>query len=154
MTKPKKRKRARVGDVVSIALPDGSYGFGRILTDPFIGFYHLQSDIVPPIEEIVLAPIAFKIAVSSFATKSDQWEILENVPLTDELKEEPLFFKKDLISGELTIYRDSTAEEIPATLAECESLECAAVWDPEHVVDRLVDLFAGRPNQWVESMRP
>ncbi|WP_448115483.1 hypothetical protein [Mesorhizobium amorphae] len=31
-------------------------------------------------------------------------------------------------------------------------LECAAVWDPEHVVDRLRDPADGRPNKWVERL--
>ena len=28
----------------------------------------------------------------------------------------------------------------------------AAVWDPQHVEDRLRDHFAGLPNKWVQSL--
>jgi len=40
-----------------------------------------------------------------------------------------------------------------ASRAECEGLERCAVWEPEHVEDRLRDHFAGKPNVWVESLR-
>jgi hypothetical protein len=30
--------------------------------------------------------------------------------------------------------------------------ESRAVWEPEHVLDWLRDLAAGRPNKWVESL--
>lgn len=43
--------------------------------------------------------------------------------------------------------------EEPASRQELEGLEVAAVWDPEHVEDRLRDHFSGRPNKWVESIR-
>jgi hypothetical protein len=70
----------------------------------------------------------------------------------------PFFFKQDSFNGRLFLYNSSllTADqgyECPATLAECSGLERAAVWDPEHVVDRLRDHAAGRPNQWVESLK-
>ena len=89
-----------------------------------------------------------------YVVKRGIWQVIGHVPLTEDLKEEPWFFKKDDISGVLTFYRNSTGEEIPATRRDCESLECAAVWEVEHVVERLQDHFAGRRNAWVDSMRP
>ena len=41
-----------------------------------------------------------------------------------------------------------------AIAEECVGLERAAVWEPEHVEDRLRDHFAGRSNRWVESLKP
>lgn len=37
--------------------------------------------------------------------------------------------------------------------AECEGLECAAVWSPEHVEDRLRSHYAGVPCEWALSLR-
>ena len=65
----------------------------------------------------------------------------------------PRFFKKDRIAKKLSIYDDDDIEH-PATLEEIEGLECAAVWEPQHVVDRLNDHFEGRPNKWVDSLLP
>jgi hypothetical protein len=81
------------------------------------------------------------------------WPIIGHEPLSQELLQEPLLCKKDAITGQLTIYRDSTGEEISATQEQCEKLEIAAVWEPSHVEDRLRDHFAGRPNKWANSLR-
>ena len=76
--------------------------------------------------------------------------------LAPENREEPFFYKQDAITGRLTLYHSSLAQtnwERTASLAECEALESAAVWEPDHVEDRLRDHYAGRPNRWVESLR-
>ena len=73
------------------------------------------------------------------------------VPST--IDQSPPFFKKDDISGALSITYTGDDEKA-ATQEQVRGMECAAVWEPEHVVDRLNDQFAGRPNKWVESLRP
>jgi hypothetical protein len=86
------------------------------------------------------------------------WELLDVVPLTDgERAVVDRRAKQDPISKALSIYQEDpvagTFGETPATAQECAGLEVAAVWDPEHVEDRLRDHFDGRPNIWVESIR-
>jgi hypothetical protein len=149
----RKRIRRKVGDVVSVPLRDGKLGYGRVLHDPLIAFYRLRSSKILPVREVVTKDILFIIFVMNYAITDGIWPVAGHVPLRPELQVEPLFFKKDPISGKLTIYRDRTGEEFPATREQCRDLECAAVWEPEHVVDRLEDHFAGRPNHWVESLR-
>jgi len=76
--------------------------------------------------------------------------------LSPESRTEPFFYKQDAITGRLALYHStfaSTNWERPASREECAGLEAAAVWEPEHVEDRLRDHFAGRPNKWVESLR-
>jgi hypothetical protein len=152
--KSQKRIRERPGDVVSIPLGDGTFGYGRVLPKGLTAFYDLRSEGILPLERILSASVAFITSVMEYAVTRGIWPVIGNAPLPKDLLEEPLFFKKDPITGALRIYRDSTQEEFPATREQCEKLECAAVWDPEHIVDRLKDHFAGRPNIWVESMRP
>jgi hypothetical protein len=135
-------------------LGDGTFAFGRVLQESLVAFYDLRRDAIPNLDYIIRSKVAFKVDVMNYAITDGDWPILGNLPLEPELLVEPVFFKKDPITGELTFYRDSTQEEIPATRAQCRRLECAAVWEPEHVVERLNDHFAGRPNPWVESMRP
>ncbi|MGE3807421.1 MAG: immunity 26/phosphotriesterase HocA family protein [Gemmataceae bacterium] len=148
-----KKLRRRVGDVIAIPLNDGMNGYGRVLREPLIAFYDFQCELHPPLEKIVSSPVAFVIFVMNHPITDGSWPVLGTAPLTAELGVEPLFFKKDPITGALAIYRDSTGDERPATRDECAQLECAAVWDPEHVVSRLRDHFAGIPNKWVDSMR-
>jgi hypothetical protein len=144
----------KVGDVVAVPLGDGTYGFGRVLQEPLMAFYDLRKNAIPGLQDVLRAPVAFIVYVMNFAVTDGVWQIIGKAPLNGKLLDEPLFFKKDSVSGALSVYRDSTGEERPASREECETLERAAVWEPSHVVDRLVDYFAGRPNKWLESMRP
>ena len=59
--------------------------------------------------------------------------------------------KRDRISGKVTVYTEGV--EVPADERATLRLEVAAVWDPEHVVERLRDYYDGRPNKWAESLR-
>ncbi len=152
--KGKRKKVKRIpGDILRIDIGDGAYCFGRVL-ETAVAFYDIKSRTTLKAEEIISRPIIFTIWVMDYAITKGDWPVIGHAPLEESLKVEPLFYKKDSISKRLVIYRDSTGEEIPATPEECEKLECAAAWDPEHVVDRLRDHFAGRPNKWVESLRP
>ena len=150
----KRAMRRKVGDVLRIPLGNGENGFGRVLPSVLVAFYDAKSPPDLSIDEIVDRAILFKVWVMDYAIKKGVWQVIGNVPPTEDLLVEPWFFKKDPISEVLTLYRDSTGEEVPAKRSDCEKLEYAAVWDPEHVADRLRDHFAGRPNMWVESMRP
>lgn len=154
-TMAKRNKVARtVGDVVAVPLGDDSYGFGLVLAEPLMAFYDFKSDKVPPLRDVVAAPIAFSVWVMNYAVTDGVWSIVGHLP-NDELPSmDPLFFKKDRISGKLTVYRGGNDVEVPATREQCSGLEAAAVWNPEHIADRLRDHFLGKPNKWVESMRP
>jgi hypothetical protein len=151
MTKNKTRRKP--GNVVQIDLGDGRAAFGRVLENT-IAFYDVRFPPAISFEEVIRKPILFNIWVMDRAITNGEWPVVAHFPLENDLLIEALFYKKDPITGALTIYRDSTGEETQATKEQCEGLERAAVWDPHHVVDRLNDHFAGRPNKWVESMRP
>jgi len=148
-----KRKIIRYleGAVLSIDLGDGTYCFARLLKRPTMAFYDLRASHIPPLEEILSRPVLFKLWVMAYAVTKGVWPVVGRHPLEPSLQEVPVFFKQDG-PGKFCTYREG--EERRATRAEIEGLECAAVWDPEHVVDRLKDHYAGRKNKWVESLRP
>jgi hypothetical protein len=143
-----------VGDVVSIPLGDNRVAFGWVLKEPLLAFFDYSCDTsaIPAVSEIINKPIAFRIDVMNHAVTRGRWPVIGHATVPDKLLQTPWFFKKDIISGELSITQTG-AEEIPATYEQCKALERCAVWDPEHVEDRLRDHFAGRPNVWVESLR-
>jgi hypothetical protein len=146
------RKAARrVGDIVEIDMADGTFCFGRVLEEPLMAFYDLKVGTIPSLDEIVSTPILFEIWVMNHAVTSERWPVIGAMPLQNSLQLPVTFFKQDPISKELSLYVN--AQEFPATREQCKGLERAAVWDPEHVEDRLSDYFAGVPNQWVESLK-
>jgi hypothetical protein len=149
-----KRGRWRVGDILRIDLQDGRHAYAQVATKPIIVFFDGAFTDEPPAESLPNLPVAFRLGVYRYAVTKGLWPVVGNAPLTEENAREPVFFMQDAFSGRLSLYHSSFANyQRPATLAECEGLERVAVWEPEHVVDRLRDHFAGRPNKWVESLR-
>lgn len=41
----------------------------------------------------------------------------------------------------------------PASYEECEGLERCALWDAEHIEDRLRSYYDGVPDKWSEPLR-
>jgi hypothetical protein len=149
----RRRAKWREGDVVAIALGDGHWGFARVLKSPLMAFYEVRSREQPPIEDVVRASVLFKVWVMHRAVRDGIWPVIGNVPIEASLREEPRFFKVDPFTKKLKLHSDDGRDK-PATREQVAGLECAAVWDPEHIVERLNDHFAQRPNRWVESMLP
>src|SRR2546430_9116390 len=109
----------RLGDIVAVPLADGMYGYGRVLSEPLMAFYKLRTPNILASEEVLNAPVAFVIFVMNYAITDGLWRVIGNSKLESSLLVEPLFFKKDPISNKLSIYRDSTGEEVPASVDEC-----------------------------------
>jgi hypothetical protein len=146
-----KKQKINPGDVFKIDLKNGKYVFGRVLKNPLYAFYDLQAETIPSLDYILSRPVLFKVWVMKYAITKNVWEVIGHRPLEIDLETSPRFFKQDGISKKLSIYHES--KETPASIHECEGLECAAVWDPNHIEDRLRDHFAGRKNKWVESLK-
>lgn len=157
------RKRLRPGAVVSIDLGDGEgVAFGRVLRPPLIEFFDDRAADAADVDISVIAegPVAFRVWVMDRAVRSARWPVIGDVPLSpDEESAVHWFFRQDVISHHLFRYRSEPDDpagcvEVPASFEECIELECAAVWSPEHIEDRLRDHFAGRPNRCAADLRP
>jgi hypothetical protein len=51
------------------------------------------------------------------------------------------------------LYNPNTSEITVGAREDCVGLERAAVWEPEHIEDRLRDHFNGIKNIWEESLK-
>lgn len=148
--------RRREGDLLKIDLGDGRQSYAQVAAEPLIVFFEGGSvDELAP-EDLSRLPVLFRLWVVNHAVTHGRWPVIGRAALTPENREEPFFYKQDAITGKLTLYHSDFAAanwERTATLADCAGLEAAAVWEPEHVEDRLRDHLAARPNKWVESLR-
>lgn len=153
-------KHARRGDYVQIPLGDGSFGYGKLLLEPEVAFFDLRTtveDFQP--NELYSASPLFRLWVMKSAFKpSSKWKVVGKQDLTDDELVQHKYFKVDALSGKLEIYHSGAQysngyREWSASFAECQGLERAAVWDPEHIEIRLLDHFEGRPNRYVESLK-
>lgn len=151
-----KRVRRKVGDILLIELGSGLHAYVQVADEPSVIFFDGTFSEGLAIEHIPDLPVAFRLWVSNHAITKGTWPIIGSRPLLPENAKEPFFYKQDAASGRLSLYHSAFAAtnyEHPATLEECQHLECPAVWEPEHVVDRLNDHAAHRPNRWAESLR-
>lgn len=155
--KPRKRAiKRRVGDVVAVPLSPGRIGFGLVLPDALMAFFDGAADHEKPpdVADILKLPVAFRVWVMHAPIKSGEWPVIGTAEVPQHLLERPLFFKQDDISKRITVGPTAGPDERPPLPGELDRLECMAVWSACHIVDRLNDHLARRPNKWVESMRP
>ena len=155
----RKKVRRRTGQVVRIDLANGDHSYGLVLREPLVAIYDkLFTGAEPSVDTIQSLPIAFILMVMNNAITSGRWRVVGRISVPDNLQAPPAFCKADPLSGELSIYQElpelAPLYERQASSEECKDLEAAAVWEAEHVEDRLRDHFAGRPNKWVQQLKP
>jgi hypothetical protein len=154
-----KTRRREPGQIVRIDLGDGTHSFAHVLAEPLIAFYDKAYQGEEPAPEVIAAlPVAFTLMVMNHAITKCRWPVVGKVTPRSSINLTPPFCKQDVITGVFSIYQElpelAPFYERPAEIGECLGLETAAVWEPQHVEDRLRDHFAGRPNLWVESLKP
>lgn len=142
----RKRQNFVLGDFVRIPLTDGSYGYGRVLSDPYTAFYNYRTtEPSSDIDLIETQPLLFTQSVRVFL--QDRWVVIGNKALEGEVARPVVSFMQDLADFRKCTIFDSAGMERPATPEECIGLERAAVWDSHHIAQRLLDTFMGRPNE-------
>lgn len=139
------------GDVVRIDLGDGRHTYGVLLVNPYVAVY----DMVTTGEtveraEVLDRPILFVVAVYNVGRA---WPVVGKVPEERALPAVPEQFMQDVADPSRCEIIDVNGNVRPATPQECVGLERAAVWEPEDVVERIRDHYAGRPNRHLEYMK-
>src|SRR5258706_7325521 len=139
------------GAFIEIKLPNGKFSYGRILPKANYGFYEIYSDSkVSDIGEIERKKILFIVAVYKDAITKNRWKIIGTSPLEKTLLVLPLkFIQDELEPFYFEIYDPNSGNIRPAKKEECIGLERTAVWEPEHVEERIIDYFEKRPNKWL-----
>jgi hypothetical protein len=146
------RKKFTPGAFIRIPLTDGSYAYGRLREFPFVTFYNFRTDEpVSDLNEIASKPILFTLAVHKSVLNS--WEIIGQKPLEEHMNVPIKLFKQDIADYTKCQILDTDGNKRPAEPEECIGLERDAVWEANHVEDRLLDTFLNRPNKWVESLK-
>jgi hypothetical protein len=99
-------------------------------------------------------PVLFRLWVMRYAHGRGRWLMLGPAPVREELQSPVLRYNQDkLRPQDIRLVYDGCTGPL-GSVADCEGLECAAVWDPDHVEDRLRSHYAGVPCPWTLSLRP
>lgn len=152
MAKRKKFIHRKVGDVLKIDLGNNRYSYAQVMPGALAGFFYKECTEDVSIDEILNFPVGFIVGLYKDIITQGIFERVGKAALHPEFQKEPYFFTQDMISGYLHLYHSEfkdTNYECKATIAECENLECAAVWDYGNIIERLNEHYAGSPSKWL-----
>jgi hypothetical protein len=127
------QRKRRVGDVLQFDLPDGTYAYGRVLRDACVGFYRRRTTEPgqPPIGDR-----DFEFIVGVYDDVAQSRPIVGHDPSANDDEDWPPPQRiTDPIDGSFSIYH--RGETRPSTEDESADLETAAVWDEQHLIERL-----------------
>ena len=138
-------KDYKPGTFLRIPLADGSYGYGRAISEVYIAFYnHRTTSPSEDLDAIEASSLLFTQAVRVF--NDSGWEMLGIRPLMGEVARPVVAFWQDIADYRNCEIFDTAGMDRPVTPEECIGLERASVWDDWHIERRLLDHFMGRPN--------
>jgi hypothetical protein len=127
--------------------------YARLLEFPWVAFYkHRTKKADDNLDEITSKDVLFTIAAHKSFVGKTGWQSIGNRPLEKRLR--PPKAQAVWDDAENCQIIDDQGEMRPATPKQCKGLEPAAVWEPNHIADRLDDTFAGRPNKWLANLLP
>lgn len=150
--RPIKRQRRTLGDIVEIDLGQEFMAYARVLEEGLFAFYDSRARQPLAMDDITARAVLFIVPVMAYAVTRARWKVVGNAPLDDTLQNPPPLFWQDVLDPDSFKLYDK-GKFRPATREQCMGLERLAVWDPEHVEDRLRDHYLGRPNDSVESLK-
>ena len=131
-----KKIRPKIGDVFQITLPNSKYAYGRVYKDASIGIYKYLSD-EPNSPPIGSRDFLFIVGMYNDLLKTGELPIIGQDKFTSEESAwPPPTFIKDPISGAYSIYYQGLIRD--AKVGEWIALECAAVWDLNHIIERIL----------------
>jgi hypothetical protein len=147
-----KSQRRTVGAVLRVPLSPEQACFAVTLPEVDFAFFGPLAAEDAGSARLFEHPMLFRVAVHKAAWCTGRWSRIGKVAVPPEvLAPAPKFIQDPSNPRKFELYFDGQIKV--ATRTECEGLERAAVWDPDHVEQRLRDQLAGVPNVWVEQLR-
>lgn len=137
-------RRPKIGDVFSINLENGWYGFGVSASNSDTIFVnHFSRGAAPLLEDISSAEILIRIIVNASAYNSAGWRAVGHIELPAQWCEPVSYWNRPI--GQEQFFLVTVKGMRSATRDDVKGLEAAAAWYAPHVEDRL------RANQRGES---
>jgi hypothetical protein len=149
-----KRQRWSHGAVVVVPLGNGFHTYAQMLDDPEYAFFDCRTRKELLASIAAIHPVLFRLWVSGYAHTTGRWPKVGTAPVRAELQAPVRRYNQDALRPQDTRLTYDGCEGPLGSVADCEGLECAAVWDPEHVEDRLRSHYEGVPCEWTLSLRP
>jgi hypothetical protein len=148
-------QRITIGSIVEIRLSNEYYCYAQILGKAAYAFFDYKSnEKLSDFTILKKLPVLFVLSVYNDAVTKGRWLKVGKMEISNYLKILPRQFIQDSIDNQkFELYDPNTGEITPTTKENAEGLECAAVWEAEHVESRIMDYYNGVPNDWVEQLK-
>lgn len=148
------KQRRTIGSILEIDLGNGFYNYAQIINDDILFF---DICVNKRLEDLTILnskrPLFFLGVYDSVITKG-RWKIVGKLPIHSSHKIVPMKFIQDSMDeSQIDLYNPNTGEIKKSSRKEVIGLECAAVWEGEHVESRLRDYYDGKENVWVNQLK-
>jgi hypothetical protein len=138
------------GNAFKVPVSGDRVAYGVMLdTRPYFAFY---SELPSESESHVETPLFFA-AVHKSAYSTDRWGVPVLRLPKSSLPAIPPFFLQDVLNPAQCEIVDHHGNSRNARPEDCVNLERSAVWEGEHIEQRLLDHYEGRENDDLESMK-
>lgn len=142
-----KRQKETIGAILEINIDNQYYVYGQILDKGTAFFDYKSAERLNDFRELEKSTILFIVTVYKDVITQGTWLKVGKLPIREELEILPMKFIRDVLNPDkFRLYNPNTGEMIPATKDECKGLEVAAVYEAEHIEQRISDYYAGRVN--------
>ena len=153
---PTKRQRITEGSILEINIENQYFVYAQILKEGLgYAFFDFQScERLLDFSILNEAKVLFIVLVYDNVITKGLWVKTGKLAIREELNELPMKFIQDSQNlNNFELYNPNTGEISKATKEQCLELECAAVWEANHVEDRIRDYYNCKPNIWVEQLK-
>ena len=145
-----KRQRITKGAILKIPVDD-YFCCAQILNMGSCAFFDCRFYNEDDIDINVLksAKVLFIVGVYSDIITRGIWEKIGKLPIREDLVNLPNMYIRH--GSRYDLYNPNTGEITPSCREEAVGLECCAVWDDFHVVDRLRCRYNGTHCTWLSD---
>lgn len=144
-----KRQQITEGAILEINIENQYYVYAQILLKGLgYAFFDFKSENkLLDFSILHKSRVLFIVMVYNDVITQGKWQKVGKLDVREDLRVQPMKFIRDVLNPDkFRLYDPNTGVMMPATKEECKGLEVAAVYEAEHIEQRISDYYAGRIN--------
>lgn len=147
------RQKETIGAFVRVPIDETYHTYGRIINNLVYAFYDFRTESeISDFKLIEKSNILFKLIVHRSAVTKGYWKIIGLQELPEDLKIPVPFFTQTIGNhNDCSIVTDGNSIKVEPI--DCIGLERLAVWEHDHVEQRLKDYYNGVRNNYAYALR-
>lgn len=153
MEKTIKRQHITIGSIVEIDIEGQYYVYAQIARNKQCVFWDFRTKSrLNDLSQLNGKPVLFIVDVYNYVISRGFWQIIGKMPLEERLSILPnqfIYHRNE--NPEFELYNPNDGTISPSSMDECRYLERAAVWDKNHIEDRIRDHYNGKPCMWLDG---